>query len=300
SWQKNIMACAVATWVIAAVFVGLRFYLRGHILHVLGWEDWVILLALVFSAAHSAGYITDAYFGLGRHAASLSAAELQTVTEIYWFALLWFAITVFVTKVSILLLYMRTLTHTWVQKTLKYLMAMVVLTSITGLGLIFTSCIPLQAYWDASIKSAYCHSIQAYYAILGIQLGMDFFTFLLPLPVIWSMKAPKDQRVMLLMLFSFGFFICVVSIIRLTELTSTRHDVDYTYDSATIDYWSMIEANTGIACACIMTMKPLFRRIVPGSTTRRGETTQDPLGFGNQGFQNTINPPTIGSKPSRP
>lgn len=100
---------------------------------------------------------------------------------------------------------MRTLTHDWVQKTLKVLMVMVILTCMTGVGLVFTACIPLTAYWDSNVHAAYCHSTDAYYAILGIQLGTDFLIFLLPLPVIWSMRAPRDQKLMLLMLFSFGF-----------------------------------------------------------------------------------------------
>lgn len=84
-------------------------------------------------------------------------------------------------------------------------MAMVVLTGITGIGLIFTACIPLRAYWDTEVQASYCHSIHAYLAILGIQLGTDFLIFLLPLPVIWSMRAPRDQKLLLLTLFSFGF-----------------------------------------------------------------------------------------------
>lgn len=109
------------------------------------------------------------------------------------------------TKISILLLYMRTLTYDWIQKALRVLMTMVILTGITGVGLIFTACIPLRAYWDMNVKASYCHSVEAYLAILGIQLGTDFLIFLLPLPVIWSMRAPRDQKLLLLTLFSFGF-----------------------------------------------------------------------------------------------
>lgn len=59
----------------------------------------------------------------------------------------------------------------------------------------------------------------------------------------------------------------------------------------------MVEANTGIVCACVMTMKPLLSRLVPGST-RKGESTQDPLGAGGNN-NHSGHPPTIGSKPSR-
>lgn len=223
SYQRNIIGCAVATWAVAAVFVGLRFYLRGHLMKVLGREDWTILASLCFSAGISATFIVDAHFGLGRHTAAISASMLRRLLEVRardrpllectlltkrqasWFATLWFAITIYLTKISILFLYMRTLTHHWVQRTLRVLMTMVILTCVTGIGLVLTACIPLTAYWDSNVQATYCHSTDAYYAILGIQLGTDFLIFLLPLPVIWSMRAPRDQKLMLLMLFSFGF-----------------------------------------------------------------------------------------------
>lgn len=99
--------------------------------------------------------------------------------------------------------------------------------------------------------------------------------------------------------------ICIVSIIRLTELTALRVSKDWTYDSLAIDFWSLVEVNTSIVCACVMTMKPLLSRLAPGWSTRKGlESTQkDPMAHVNQGGANgandQYNPPTIGSKPSR-
>lgn len=56
--QANIIASAVITWLIGAVFVGLRFYARGRLLdNVIGVEDWLMVVALVFSGATSAGFI---------------------------------------------------------------------------------------------------------------------------------------------------------------------------------------------------------------------------------------------------
>lgn len=58
SYQANIIACAIITWAIGAIFVALRFYTRGCLLHnVLGAEDWLILVALIFSGATCAGMI---------------------------------------------------------------------------------------------------------------------------------------------------------------------------------------------------------------------------------------------------
>lgn len=85
-------------------------------------------------------------------------------------------------------------------------MAVVVLTCLTDICLVSTQCLPLNAFWDRSITATYCHSFSTYYIIVGIQIATDFLIFLLPLPVIWSMRsAPRNQKLMLFTLFSFGF-----------------------------------------------------------------------------------------------
>lgn len=81
SYQGNVVACAIATWAIAAVFVGLRFYLRGRLMNVLGCEDWTILLSLIFSCGVSASFITESYFGLGRHVDVLTTKEVVKASE---------------------------------------------------------------------------------------------------------------------------------------------------------------------------------------------------------------------------
>lgn len=47
SLKPNIIASSAICWAVAASFVGLRFYTRGFIIHVLGYSDWSILVALV-------------------------------------------------------------------------------------------------------------------------------------------------------------------------------------------------------------------------------------------------------------
>src|SRR5690348_12228486 len=58
SHQVNVIVCVMLAWLIGAVFVALRFYVRGCLLqNAIGVEDWLIVVALVFSGATSAGII---------------------------------------------------------------------------------------------------------------------------------------------------------------------------------------------------------------------------------------------------
>ncbi|KAL2279884.1 hypothetical protein FJTKL_13047 [Diaporthe vaccinii] len=296
SRQGNIIACAVLTWLISALVVASRMYLRGSLMKLLGPEDWVILAALFFSLAQSIGFTVMAGFGLGRHFVAIPPQNFLPMLEASWFTILFYTCSLSLSKFSVLLLYLRTLTFDWTRKVLLGFMFVVILTGTINLILDFTACIPLNAFWDGSVHATYCHSNEVYYGLTGVQIGTDFLIFLLPLPVVWSIKAPKDQKIVLSIMFSFGFFICIVSIIRIVLLATIQNGVDYSYTGVETIYWSLLEINTAIVCASIMTLKPLFNRIFAQST-RQTTGTPDEAAPGHQ--HHHIPLPTIGSRPSR-
>jgi hypothetical protein len=51
---------------------------------------------------------------------------------------------------------------------------------------------------------------------------------------------------------------CVTSILRLPSLYKISKSTDLTYDNIGIASWSSIELNTGIICACLVTLKPVL------------------------------------------
>ncbi|KAG6355933.1 hypothetical protein INS49_015317 [Diaporthe citri] len=200
SRQGNIIACAILTWLISAVVVASRMYLRGSLMKLLGPEDWVILAALFFSLAQSIGFTVMAGLGLGRHVVAIPPQNFLPMLEASWFTILFYTCSLSLSKVSVLLLYLRTLT------------------------------------------------------------------------------------------------ICIVSIIRIVLLATIQNGPDYSYMGVETTYWSLIEINTAIVCASIMTLKPLFNRIFTQST-RQTTATPDEAAPGHH--HQHIPLPTIGSRPSR-
>lgn len=82
SRQGNIIACAWLTWLISAVVVASRMYLRGSLMKLLGPEDWVILAALFFSLAQSIGFTVMAGLGLGKHFVAISPENFLPMLEV--------------------------------------------------------------------------------------------------------------------------------------------------------------------------------------------------------------------------
>lgn len=67
------------------------------------------------------------------------------------------------------------------------------------------ACIPVQASWDQSI-SGNCQTI-AHTRIMNSvsNIVTDFIILLLPLPVIWRLKLPRNQKLALTGVFGLGF-----------------------------------------------------------------------------------------------
>jgi hypothetical protein len=92
---------------------------------------------------------------------------------------------------------------------------------------------------------------------------------ILPIKVIWRLQVPSRQKVALLGILTIGWFVCVVSILRLNALVIlSKHPDDRTFYSAATAYWSAIEINLGIVCASLPALKPLVVKIIPGFSTR--------------------------------
>lgn len=86
----------------------------------------------------------------------------------------------------------------------------------------------------------------------------------IPVPGIWSLQIPKRQKIALLGILTIGWFVCIVSVLRVHALNVfNKHPDDKTYYSAPTAYWSNIEANLAIVCASLPALKPLVVTIIP-------------------------------------
>lgn len=57
---------------------------------------------------------------------------------------------------------------------------------------------------------------------------------------------------------------CITSIIRLYRMSVLLSRSNFSYDGADIAMWSAAELNTAIVCACMPSLKPVCRRLIPG------------------------------------
>lgn len=117
-----------------------------------------------------------------------------------------------------------------------------------------------------------------WYVNASVNIITDLLVATIPVRGIWRLQIPRRQKIALLGILTIGWFVCIVSVLRLYALNVfARHQDDATYHSAPTAYWSAIEANLAIVCASLPALKPLIVRIVPvfgtrNSSRERGST----------------------------
>ncbi len=97
-----------------------------------------------------------------------------------WYCILFYALTEFTAKLSILFLFMSIFTFDWIRWAIKISLAIVIVTNVFILVSLFTACIPLEAYWDMTVIPTYCQSQSIYWANTGVHIGTDILIYLLP------------------------------------------------------------------------------------------------------------------------
>jgi len=110
------------------------------------------------------------------------------------------------------------------------------------------------------------------------------------MPILTSMRLPKKQKIILIITFSFGFFVAAVDVVRIAYLQSasmTRlaeiqgsdgdgsarnaEQTDFSWYASLSFMWSAVEVNVGIMCACVPGLKPLVSRFMPHMLRDSGE-----------------------------
>ncbi|KAK0714503.1 hypothetical protein B0H67DRAFT_214086 [Lasiosphaeris hirsuta] len=298
----NIVAAAFTTWAIAVVFVALRLYTRLKIVRRVGPADYCVVFSLIFAAGLTGSLLKETQYGMGKHVGDINVpVEFPIMLEAWWFSLLCYTLSLALSKTSICLLYLTIFTLEWARRACYVLLSIVILSNIWATASVFTYTVPLQATWDATVPASYTTSQEVWWAITGFAIGTDLLIFLLPIPLVLPLKLPRRQKAVVVGIFAIGFFICFVSLARLVILVQEKGapDPDFTWNGTLLTYWTILEINTPIVVACIMTLKPLAARFFPRLLSETGRRSGGD-GEAGEGSEASSGPPlTIGSKPSR-
>ncbi|KAK7429462.1 hypothetical protein QQZ08_004054 [Neonectria magnoliae] len=138
--------------------------------------------------------------------------------------------------------------------------------------------IPINAYWDLSIKRTRQIDGPLFYISTAIvTIITDFLVLLIPFWVFLGLRMRLAAKIGLIVVFLIGGVVTVVGIVRVNELRKKFYDHDPNYDSRNTlgDTLSSIEVNLAIIACCGPALRPLFRRMFPGLFSNKSSNDRD-------------------------
>ena len=183
------------------------------------------------------------------------------------------------TKTSICLFY---LTLSKNQRIFRWTtVATLAVVNVAGMALTFLNifqCNPVEAAFEFPLPPAdKCIDIVTLYlSSAPVNIITDLALLFLPMPILTGVKLPRNEKIILIVTFSFGAFVAVVDVIRIAYLqdaslaqlqkhtgSSVGQTGDFSWIASLSFMWSAVEVHVGIIVACVPGVKPLAVKIFP-------------------------------------
>ncbi|KAL8402762.1 hypothetical protein RB596_009212 [Gaeumannomyces avenae] len=246
---------------IALIFVALRIYTRAILVGKVYWEDYTSVAAMATSIVLSVFIVIAFTNGAGRHIETVSDDEFVRIWKFAPAVYMAYQTTHTLCKLSIILQYTR-LSVMPFERRFCYAFA-----AFLGCGFLayfielWVTCIPFYAIWTPNVPGAVCINSTVDFAVWQTFLiVMDFTILICPLFILRHLTIPWPQRLLLGLVLAFGAMAGIVSILRLRLIFWSTTSTDKTWDSVPSGLYAVIEVNLGIACSCVVTLRPLFGR----------------------------------------
>lgn len=271
--------------VIAIVFgaLGLVAFILRCMARLLGPHDWghddsVMCIVMLLEIAFVCLSVPIANAGLGLDMWFVPHDSITQVLKLYFFDELLYITALALTKISILFFYLKVFPKRSFRICAWILIGFNLIYALTYDFLLIFQCNPISGawtFWDGETESK-CLSINILgWSAAAINIALDLAVIVLPLPSLFGLSLSMRKRLQIIAMFAVGFFITVVSIIRLYSLIHFGDTQNLTQDYVETGYWSTIEVPVGIICACMPAVRSLFSRALPkifGTTRNMGST----------------------------
>ncbi|OCL08125.1 hypothetical protein AOQ84DRAFT_268068, partial [Glonium stellatum] len=246
---------------LSTLILCLRYYTRWSLTRNLGWDDAIMGFSIMLLYIQSSMVSVAISYGLARHQYYLPLSHVSNVVK--W-QLLSEPFAIFgttVPKIAITMLLVKIMGPSkhgviWLWSLNILLNAISIVCLITA----FVQCTPVSAYWT-HMGTCWAPQIVANLAITqgAISSFTDFALALFPVPIIWNLQMALGKKIAVCLLMGLGCFAGISAIIRTTKLAKLTAQSDYPWETWTLVLWVAIETNIIIICACIPSLRPLFR-----------------------------------------
>ncbi|KAL4864059.1 hypothetical protein BDV12DRAFT_189228 [Aspergillus spectabilis] len=234
--------------------------------HHFGPEDIFANLALVvLSTSPSPTLIAlVAKDGYGKDIWSLPFDNITRIVKFTWVLQILYIPALAATKMAFLCLYLRIFPSLGIRRAIWVLIAINTVYFLSYFFATAFNCLPVSYIWTrwTGETEGSCLNFNAFgIANATTNIALDLAVIGLPLHKIAGLSVSLSKKIMLLSMFGLGFFVTLVSILRLRVVITYAKTANATYDTVPTSYWSIIECFTGIVCINIPPIRRLYRKL---------------------------------------
>ncbi|KAK4865725.1 hypothetical protein LT330_009158 [Penicillium expansum] len=191
---------------IAAIIVILRVISRTFIVKMIGLDDWIMVVATIFTILNVVVEGLGVSHGIGKHKWDLNQADELPIAKLEHVTRIFYTLISGLIKVSICLLYLRVFPN-------MRLISLGTITFITAMSVAIIlatifQCSPIDAVFDQDKYKHYtCFaSIPFWYTTAALFLLTDIWILLLPLKTVLGLQLQTRKRFVVAVLLSLGSF----------------------------------------------------------------------------------------------
>lgn len=264
--QATMIAIPATFGSLAIIFVLLRVYARLCINKFFAWDDRFIVVALVFACPLNFLLFPMTKLGMGKDIWTLSFANLTETLKDLYFAEIFYMLSEMFTQLSIIFFYLRVFDSTTFRRAAIGLSVFSVCFGISNTFTMIFQCTPVSFFWSGWTGELVgkCININTFSWIrAAVEILIDLAIISMPIPLLLRLKLNWIKKLQILAMFSIGFLITLVSILRLESLVRFSKSTNTTYDNAPAIYWSVLECDIAIVCACMPALRIVLGAALP-------------------------------------
>ncbi|PWY69079.1 hypothetical protein BO70DRAFT_382623 [Aspergillus heteromorphus CBS 117.55] len=267
----EVRAVAAVFLTLAAVTTILRCYVRLVIVKAFGWDDTIMVVAMLFYAMFCGCMIGGSIYGTGKHLIDLSNEQRTTAME-YWFLCdIGYALASILCKVSVSIFILRVTINRIHQIVIGIVGGIVIAAGFTFFIMLLVQCHPLSYFWTrlaSNPNTGTCINIDivigGLYAFSAASALFDLTIGILPIMLVRKLKMRRDVKIAVAGLLSMACVASIAVIVRIPYI-NTLHSKDFLYATTPIAVWSNIETGLGIFAGSLATLRPLLRQFHPST-----------------------------------
>ncbi|KAK9779469.1 hypothetical protein SCAR479_03535 [Seiridium cardinale] len=253
-----------------------------------GWDDWAITVVTAILVPMGSLTVPLARSGLGLDMWNVSPDGVDQVLYYFYWEEILYAFALALNKISILLFYLRVFPQQSFRVMIFVMIGLNVGFALAfGLAVVF-QCQPLDGAWrswDGEYQATCVNINYLGWSGAGVNILFDVATLMLPLRVLAQLTMSLRKKIQILAMFAVGFFVTLVSILRLRSMIEFGSTKNATQDYVEVGYWSTIEISIGIVCACMPAIRALLSHTFPlvfGGTRANSSGPASPYPFSNK------------------